>query len=219
MAEKYVLEAQTRTITGKKVNLLRQQGLVPAVIYGAHIAPVIVQVPYRSLEIMLMKAGGTNLIEIKVNGGSYTVLAREVQRDILRSDIMHVDFFAVDEASTIQVDVPLHFINESPAVEARMGILSAGLAMITIETLPSKLLNQIEIDLSTLKNVNDTLYVRDLDLGPDVAIINDPDEMIVRISQTAAARAEEGAEEAVEEEETPTEVEIIHKGKAEEEDF
>lgn len=213
MADRYTIEAQPRAITGKKVNQLRRQGLVPAVIYGAHISPVHVQIPYRPLEVTLMKAGGTNLIDVKVDGSTLTVLAREVQRGVLRADIRHVDFFAVDESSTIRVDVPLHFVNESAAVESRLGQLVTGPSSLTIETLPSKLLSQIEIDLSRIPNVNDTLYVRDLQLGEGIAIVNDPDEMVARISPVSTATEEETETEA-----TPAEVEIISKGKAEEEE-
>ncbi|MBI5670399.1 MAG: 50S ribosomal protein L25 [Chloroflexi bacterium] len=213
MADKYTLEAQPRTITGKKVSQLRRQGLVPAVVYGARVAPVHIQIPYRPLEVTLMKAGGTHLIDLQVDGNTLVVLAREVQRDVLRADIKHVDFFAVDESTKIRVDVPLHFINESPAVEANLGILAAGTTNLTIETLPSKLLSQIEIDLSRLANVGDALYVRDLNLGEGIQIVNDPDEMVVRVSPIATAVEEETTEEA-----TPAEVEIISKGKAEEEE-
>lgn len=213
MADRYSLEAQPRAITGKKVSQLRRQGLVPAVVYGANIAPVHVQIPYRPLEVTLMKAGGTHLIDLKVEDTTLTVLAREVQRDVLRADIRHVDFFAVDESSTIRVEVPLHFINESAAVEARLGILTAGPTTLTVETLPSKLLSQVEIDLSRMPHVGDALYVRDLNLGEGIQIVNDPDEMVARISPVVTATEEEAETEV-----TPAEVEIIQKGKIDEEE-
>lgn len=213
MADKFTLEAQPRTITGKKVSQLRRQGLVPAVVYGARIAPVHVQIPYRPLEVTLMKAGGTRLIDLKVDGKTLSVLAREVQRDVLRANIKHVDFFAVDAATKIRVDVPLHFVNESAAVESNLGVLTTGPASLSIETLPSKLLSRIEIDLTRLSNVGDTLYVRDLTLDEGIQIMNDPDEMIARISPLGVAVQEEVAEEAA-----PGEVEIIAKGKEEEDE-
>lgn len=217
MAQNYALEAQPRDVVGKKVNRLRAQGLVPVVVYGPRQAPLHLQIPFRPLQIALMKAGGTHLIDLKVNNGTYTVIAREVQRDVLRGDILHVDFFAVDEAANIRVDVPVHFTGESPAVLGRKGILITGLTMLAIETLPSKLLDRIEIDLSGLTEVGDAVHVRDVTLPPGIAILNDPDEMIARISQTSAARAAE--EEAEEVSASPAEVEIIQKGKVEEEDF
>ncbi len=217
MAEKFVIEAQSREIVGKKVSQLRRQGIVPVTVYGPKSQPMNLQVPYRPLQIALMRAGGTNLIEISVDGKSTPVLAREVQRDILRNDIMHVDFFAVDMTAKIRIDVPLHFVGDSPAVTTKKGILVTGPTTITVETLPSHLLNQIEIEISNLNEVGDSIHVRDLKLGDEIVIINDPEEMIARISQPAAARSEEDAAAEAAAEGTP-EVEIIKKGKADEEE-
>ena len=222
MAENYLLEAQPRAIVGKKVKQLRRQGLVPAAIFGPKVQPQNLQIPYRPLQVALMKAGGTSLIDISVDGSTTTVLAREVQRDVLRGDIMYVDFFAVDMASTIRTDVPIHFVGESPAVTNRVGILITGPTMLTIETLPSKLLTQIEVDLSPLAEIGDSIHVRDLNLGEDVVVHNDPGELIAHITQTSAARSEEeeAAEAAAAEAEASAEVEVIEKGKKEEdEDF
>ncbi len=216
MAESYVIEAQSREIVGKKVSQLRRQGIVPVTVYGPKAQPVNLQVPYRPLQIALMKAGGTNLIQISVDGKSTPVLAREVQRDILRNDIMHVDFFAVDMTAKISIDVPLHFIGESAAVNSKKGILVTGPTTLSIETLPSHLLNVIEIDISELNEVGDSIHVRDIKLDSEITILNDPEEMIARISQPAAARSEEDA--AAEEAAAAGEVEIIKKGKADEED-
>jgi large subunit ribosomal protein L25 len=216
VAENYVLEAQPRTVVGKKVSQLRRQGLVPVALYGPKVKPMSLQIPYRPLQIALMKAGGTNLIDIQVDGSTQTVLAREVQRDVLRGDILHVDFFVVDLTVSIQIDVPLHFINEAPAVSTRKGILITGPTVLTIETLPSNLLSEIEIDLSGLNEVGDAIHVRDVTLGAGIVIINDPDEMIARISQTPAARSEEAEE--LEGDATAGEVEIIKKGKGDEEE-
>lgn len=215
MAENYVLEAQPRTVVGKKVGALRRTGQVPVVVYGPKTEPLNLQIPYRPLQVALMKAGGTNLIDITFEGGRQTVLARDVQRDVLRGDILHVDFFAVDLLVKIKIDVPIHFVGESPAVNTRKGILITGPTMLSIETLPSHLLSQIEVDLSNLLDVGDAVHVRDLKLDSDITILNDPEEMIARISQSSAARSEE--DEAAEAE-AAGEVEIIKKGKADEEE-
>jgi large subunit ribosomal protein L25 len=221
VADKFTLDAQPRTIVGKKVKQLRRQGLIPVAVYGPKIDPMNLQIPARPLQVMLAKAGGTNLIDIQVDGNPTTVLAREVQRDVLRGDILYVDFFAVDLASTIKTDVPIHFVNESPAVATNQGIMITGPSMLTIETLPTNLISQIEVDLSRLVNVGDSFHVRDLDLGEDIVILHDPGEMIVHITQTSAGRSEEDEllEAAEATEEGGTEPEVIAKGKVEEEDF
>lgn len=207
----FTLEAQPRTLVGKKVSQLRGQGIVPIVVYGPRTEPLALQVPYRPLELTLMKAGGTHLIDLKVNDKTITVLAREVQRDVLRGNILHADFFAVDESEAISADVHVHLEGHSPAVDMGLGILITGTSTITIETLPSKLLDFIPVNISVLKTPGDAIYVRDLNLGPDIKILNDPDEMIVRVAQTAAAMAEEEAEGTG----ALAEPEVIQRGKVE----
>src|SRR5690606_8303092 len=109
---------------------------VPVVVYGPKIQPVPLQVPYRALEVALMKAGGTSLIDINVDGKTHSVLAREVQRNVIKGTIMHVDFMAVDATTIISAEVPVHFVGESPAVGSGMGILLQGSSTITIQTVP-----------------------------------------------------------------------------------
>lgn len=220
VAESYTLEAQAREVVGKQVSQLRVQGLVPAVIYGARFESVAVQIPERALRNTLAKAGGTHIINVVIDGAKpQTVIAREVQRHPLRGDILHVDFLAVDATTVISADIPVYLIGESPAVESRIGMLLAGLTSISIEALPADLIDRVEVDLSTLVELGDSIHVRDLDLGSKVTIKNEPDEMIARITQTSAARAEEEEEAEAAAAEGSAEPEVIARGKEEEEDF
>lgn len=197
MAE-YSLEAQMRTVVGKKVKRIRNSGMVPGTVYGPKTDPIKVQFGYRQLEKTLMSAGGTNLIDINVEGDkTYPVLARDVQRDILKGDILHVDFFAVDMQTKIRADIPLDYVGESPMIASRKGIMITGPNSVTVEMLPSNLINQIKVDVSTLVEMGDTISVKDLPLDDSITVINDPEEMIARIVQPSAARALE-REEALE---------------------
>jgi len=190
----FTLAAQKRSVKGKKVGQLRRSGFIPGALYGPKADPQKLQFAYRELEITLRKAGGTNLIDIVVDGdNSYPVLAREVQRDILKGNILHVDFFAVDMDTKIRAEIPLVYEGESPVVIARRGIMLTGPNSLTVEMLPSRLMNRIAIDVTGLTELGDTIAVKDLNLD-DVTIINDPDEMLARIVQPSAARAEEALE-------------------------
>ncbi|MFN8378775.1 MAG: 50S ribosomal protein L25 [Anaerolineae bacterium] len=211
MAETYTLEAQARTVTGKKVGALRRAGLVPAVVYGSKTEAFNVQIPYRELQTTLLKAGGTHLINIAVDGKVTPVLAREVQRSVMRGEIMHVDFLAVDMSQTIRAEVPVHFVGEPAAVKTGIGVLVTLVQTLEIEALPSDLIDRVNVDVTDLKNFNDAIYVRDLKLGSKVTVIAEPDEMLARIS------AQEEQPEAVEGEITSAEPEVISKGKIEEE--
>jgi len=217
----FTIEAEPRKITGKKVKTVRKAGYVPISVYGPKTDPESLKIPYRALEIILRDAGGTNVIDLKVVGGkTHKVLARDVQRDVLKGTIMHVDFFALDMDSKIRADIPVILNGTSPAVASREGILLTGTNTITIETLPDRLLNQIEIDLTKLEAVGDAITVADLELAEGIEIINEPEEMIARVAQTSAARAEllESMESGEEELEVSAEPEVIAKGKEEEDE-
>ena len=190
----FQLAAQKRLALGKKNRQLRRQGFVPGIVYGPSTEPMSVQFPYRTVELMLMDAGGTNLIDIEVDGAVYPSLAREVQRDVVRGDILHVDFLAVDQSQRISVEVPIVMEGESPVVTAREGILITGRSSLTLEVYPSDIRDRILIDLSQLTEMGAEVLVRDLSFGESVTVHNDPNEMLAKIVQPAAARAEEDLE-------------------------
>ena len=192
---KYTLKAQERTIIGKKVRSLRTQGIVPLVIYGPTQEPKSLQAEYRELEITLAKAGGTNLVDIEVEGGeTLSALARDVQRDVIKGTIEHVDFLAIDPNSRVVIDVPVYFNNQSAAVAARKGILLTGPNALRLEMKASNMRDRIDIDLSQYNELGDSLYVKDLDFGENTRVLNDPEEMVLRIAQSSAARREEALE-------------------------
>jgi len=213
VAEQFSLEAQPRTVTGKNVAKLRREGLVPVVVYGSKVESFNLQIPYRSLQIALANAGGTNLINLNVEGSKQQqVLARSVQRDVIKGEILHVDFLAVDASTKITTVVQIHLNGEAPAVKAGFGTLLNGIQSVEIEALPADLLSRIDVDLSILKDVNDTIHVRDLNLGDKVTILTDHDDMIVRV--TALHEVVEETTDEV----TSAEPEVVKKGKADEDD-
>ena len=191
MAE-YQLNGVVRTVKGKKNRNLRKEGIVPANVYGPANDPISTQFPYRDIEVMLMNAGGTNLIDIVIDGKTYPALARDVQRDVVRGEILHVDFFAVDETKKIRVEVPVVMEGNSPVVLSREGILITGPNTLTLEVFPTDIRNRIVINLDELVELGQEVLVRDLKFGDQVTVINDPTEMIAKIVQPAAARAAEG---------------------------
>lgn len=215
MAETYALDAQPRSITGKKVSQLRTQGLVPVVVYGSLMEPVSLQIPYRPLQVALMKVGGTQLLDIQVNGSTHTVLAREVQRDVVRGDILHVDFLAVDMSEKIVTTVPVHIVGESPIVETRQGQVSQVANSLQVEALPRDLVSSIEVDISGLTQVGDGIYVRDLNLSDKLTVLSEEDELIVHILPIVVQPVEEEGEE---EESTAGEPEVIRRERDEDEE-
>jgi large subunit ribosomal protein L25 len=213
MAQMYQLDAEMREILGKKVKRLRRQGIVPAVVYGPDFENLNIQLDARTLRQVLMQAGGTQLIELHVGDKAIPTLAREVQRNPLRGDIMHVDFYRVAMDRPIRADVPLMLVGESPLVATGEAILVHMTTSVEIEALPAQLPPHIEVDLSALMEMGQNISAGDLPLPTAVTLIGDPDELIVRLDYPQV--------EVVEEEitlEAAAEPEIIRERKAEEEE-
>lgn len=213
----YVIDAEPRSVTGKKVGALRRTGVVPATVYGPKQDPVNVQIPYRPLEVALLKAGGSHLIQLVTDGKGQTVLVRDVQRHTITRKIMHVDFFALDMKAKLRTDLPVHYIGESPAVAAKLGVIITGPTSLHVELLPSKLIDFIPVDISGLTEIGDAILVKDLNIGDDIEILNDPEELLARLTQTAAARSDEEVDEETEDTGS-SEPEVVKRGKDDEED-
>ncbi len=212
--EQLELNVEKRTIVGKQVKQLRDKGIIPAVVFGHEIGSLAIQAPEKALRTVLSRAGTNHLIALKVQGQKKPTLAlvRDVQRDVIKGTVTHVDFQAVVMTEKIRTTVPVHFVSDSPAVLSGLGMLLHDLDEIEIECLPGDLISHIDVDLSALKDLDDAVHVKDLHVPPTVAILNDPEDMVVHV-----ARIVEAAEELEAAPEEAGEVEVVRKGKAEEE--
>ena len=210
-----ILEAEPRTVTGKQVKQLRREGLVPAVLYGKATAPVQVQLQQRPLELVLMKAGEAALISLKIAGEANlrTVLVREQQRNVLTQAVKHVDFYAVVMTEKMSVHIPLTLEGQPPVLAQGGGVLLQPLEEVEVECLPGDLVSHISVDVSVLKTFDDAIHVRDLVLPPGIEVLEDPDELVATCTPVAEEKAEELVAAPVE----AAEVEVVKKGKKEEE--
>ena len=197
--EEIVLNAELRSITGKAVRRLRREGFVPAVMYGHRREPVILKIQERALRQVLREAGTTRLITLNVGGlkGSKRVLVRELQRDAIRHDMLHVDLYEVIMTERITAGVPVVLIGESPPVDNGEGILFQGLNAIEIECLPGDLPPSIEVNLAELTFIDDAVLVRDLKLSDAIEVLSEPEDIIVKILPLEEEEIEEVVEEEV----------------------
>jgi len=214
--EQVELTAEKRTVTGKHVQRLRREGWVPGVMYGHGFEPVPLQFEERSLAHILSRVGGSQLVGINIKGDKQPEMAlvRDVQRDPIRGNFLHVDFYRVMMTERLTAEVPLVTVGESPVTEAREGILLQGISSIEVECLPGDLVDAIEVDLSDLVEIDQGIYVRDLAVPAGIDVLTDVDEMIVRIVPLEAEEIEEEEEEEL----MPgaEEVEVLTEAKEEE---
>jgi large subunit ribosomal protein L25 len=212
--DRLAIDAEPRAVVGKKVKQLRRTGMIPAVIYGTN-DPVTIQLEKKILRRVLRRAGTTNLINISFAGQTRTVLAREIQQHLTRGDLIHVDFQEVDLKVKITAEADLVLVNRSKMMEDGIGSDVLALTSVEIEALPDDLIAEIEVDASQLLSADEAIYVGDLVVPEGVTILADPETAVARFEY---AQLEEEEEEEEEFEATTDSVEIIDKGKAEEED-
>jgi large subunit ribosomal protein L25 len=217
MTEQVELVAERRTMIGKQVRQLRQEGWTPGVLYGHGFDPMPLQFEARSLEHLLSRVGGSQLIAVKIERQKQPEMAlvRDVQRDPIRRDVLHVDFYRVRMTERLTAEVPLEMVEISPVVEQNEGILLQGISTIEVECLPGDLVDAIEVDLSDLVELDQALYVRDLVVPAGIEVLTDADEMIVRVVPLGAEEELEALEEEAMMPEA-AEIEVITEAQAEE---
>lgn len=182
---KLELEVSKREIKGKKVRFLRRGGLVPCNIYGHGIDSVPVQVDVRKLAHVLARAGGTDLVSLKIKNADAPaiVLIREIQRHSMTGEPTHVDFYQVRMTEKLKAEVPLVFTGEAPALKLKNMSLLHALTSLHIEALPDDLPHNIEVDISNLATPEDAMHVKDLKVSDKITVLTDPDQMIIKVSE------------------------------------
>mgnify|MGYP003393824127 CR=1 FL=1 len=188
------IKAEKREISGKKVKNLRNEGKIPAIIYGAGESGLMLQISERDFEKVFKQAGESTLVEVEIGNEKRNVLIHDVSLDPIKDRPMHVDFLQVRMDKLIKATVELLFDGESPAVKLG-GILVKVLREIEVEALPKDLPHQIKVDISKLVNLGDKLTIADLKLPSGVKIHADMEEVLILVE---APRSEEElkAEEA-----------------------
>jgi large subunit ribosomal protein L25 len=189
------LEVSKRDITGKKVRFLRRGGLIPCNIYGHGIESLPVQVDVRKLGHVLARAGGTDLISIKMTDAASpsNVIIRDVQRNPMTGEPIHVDFYQVRMTEKLKTEVPLVFVGEAPASKLKNVSLLHAMNTLQIEALPDDLPHNIEVDISSLALPEQSLHVKDIKVSDKITILSDPDQMIIKVAEVRKAVEEEAA--------------------------
>jgi large subunit ribosomal protein L25 len=175
-----VLEAKERA--EKKHSALRNirlQGNIPGVLYGKNIKNKAIFINAADFIKTIREVGRNSLITMKVNGESHSVLLRDIQKDSLRNEIIHVDFQAVDMSTEVDIDVNVHLVGEAAGVKDG-GVLQQTLHELSIRALPANIPSSIDIDISHLQ-VGETITVGDIDTNGKYEINHEPTEVIATI--------------------------------------
>ncbi len=177
------LALDPRDILGKKVKQLRKTGTIPVHLYGPGLESRPLQCDQSLLIRALSQAGGTTPISITVPGesGEQLTFAREIQWDPVRGNILHVDFLAVQANQPISAQVPISLVGDSPGAHEAGGTVIQQLREVTVEALPLEIPSTIEVDVSRLTDPNGTIRAGEIELGANVTLVTDSEEVVARI--------------------------------------
>ena len=190
-------EARTEQGTGA-VRRLRRTGMIPGSVMKMDKGGVeLIKLPQH--EFMMAMRGHASkqlLVTLDMNGTEVPALMREMQNDVLAGTPIHVDFSEVSLTKKVRVTVPLYLVGEAVGVKLGGGVLAQMLRTVDVECLPADIAEKFEIDVSKM-NVDETLFVRDLQLGDKqtvvtrgeipVAVIKAPDDAPAAAPAAAAA--------------------------------
>jgi large subunit ribosomal protein L25 len=195
MAQQHKLSARPRQESGSNaVKAVRHRDAVPAVIYGASVTPLNLEVSRRDVEVLLSHAAGESiLVDLAIEEGNSTTnrlsLIQEVQHHPVRGDILHVDFHAVQADELIEASIPLEAVGESDGVKNFGGILEIILRELPIRCLPQNLPEILEVDVTKLA-VGDSIHVRDLVLPQGVEAGIDGEVTVLSVAPPNVAVAD-----------------------------
>jgi len=204
MENEITIKAEHRSVTGKKVRNLRLEGWVPGVAYGPHMDAVPIQVARKELVEAYRKVGTSALFGLLLERQKVArpAIIREIQRDSLSLEILHVDVELVDLNRPITTHVPILLTGKSPVVEQGLSVLTHGVDEVEIRALPTAVPASLSVDLAVLTQPDQSVRVSDLVVPEGVSILSEPATVIVyatsiRRLEEAEARAEaKAAEEA-----------------------
>lgn len=209
--EQIPLIAQKRTILGRKVKTLRQQGFIPAHVFGHKVPTIHIQVKNAEFSKVFEQAGETGIIDLSVDDKKRPVLVRNVQIHPVSDELLHIDFYQVNLAEKVKVNVPLEIVGEAPAIEKKIGLLLTPTSEVEIEALPADIPDSIQVDISKLENIGDEIKIKDLKIDKAKIEVHSDEELIVAqigelvTKEMEAVEAEMAAEQAEAAAEAPAE--------------
>ncbi len=204
------LKATERKILGKKVNKLRREGIIPGHVFGKKIETEHVSVKSADFIKVYKEAGETGLVDLKIGEEKVKpVLIRQVQVDPVRGEMLNIDFYQVNLLEKTTVNVPILLIGEEPEiVHTGEAVVIQPMMEIEVEALPDDLPENIEVDISSLKAIDDAITVERLSVPSGVTILAEPESVVVKLDNAVTAEMQALLEEQAAEAAAATETVI-----------
>jgi large subunit ribosomal protein L25 len=169
-----------------QVKSLLEGGFIPAELYGHGIPNVHISVPAKEFGKIFKEAGENTVVTLVIGAQKHPVLIHNVQRNFLTGDLIHIDFYQVNMKEAIVAKIPLEFIGDAPAVREQGATVNKSMLELEVEALPNDLPHRLTVDISTLDEMNKSIYVRDIVVPAGVKILVDPETAVATATPPAA---------------------------------
>lgn len=177
------LRAEKRTLFGRKVKTLRNQGILPANVFGKKIKSVSIQLSADEFAKVFKEAGETGIINLSIAGKESPVLVFNTQTHPVTDELVHIDFRQVNLKEKITATVPVILEGESPAEKSNLGILVQQAHEVEVEALPADLPESLNLDISVLTEADQSLSVSDIKYdSKKISILTSEDQIIAIIA-------------------------------------
>jgi large subunit ribosomal protein L25 len=167
------------------------EDFIPAVLYGKGIENVNLKIKKTEITKIFASAGESNLITLDIENSSVKVLVKDIQRDVMKHTLKHLDFYQVNMKEKINTEIPLHFIGESKAVRELGGMLMKDMDTLEIECLPNDLVDHIDVDISVLDSFEAEIRMQDIKLPKGIVLLyEDHNEIVVSVKEPKVVEEE-----------------------------
>jgi len=214
---KVSLKVNKREITGKKTKTLRAKNQIPLVLYGHGFKAENLGTAKNAFVNVYQKAGSSNLVDLEIDKQKpVKVLIQDIQIDPISDEIIHADLYRVRKDRKLRTQIPLHFSGKSRAVEDKEGNLITHKDSIEVEVLPDDLIDEIKVDISSLRTFEDTIKISDLDIPQGIEVLDEKEDIVANVTPPRSEEELEALEEEVEEDVDAVEVEKEKEAEGEE---
>ncbi|HEX5395176.1 MAG TPA: 50S ribosomal protein L25 [Candidatus Saccharimonadales bacterium] len=189
------LKLQERTTLGKKLNKVRGQGMVPAVIHNHGQESMHVMAPELELERVYEAAGKHHPLNLVIGNRKFLVLIKDAPFHPVKRRLQHVVFQAIRSDEKVEAEIPIRIDGEIPAEKVGLMVLHQ-LDSVEVEALPTNLPDELTVDGTKLAELHDKLTVEDIVVPEGVTILTEAEHPIATVVETRAQVAEEAAEAA-----------------------
>lgn len=214
MGDKINLKLDVREQQGKKVARLRNEGIVPGVMYGHGFDPILVQAEYNVMEKVVREAGKHTPVHVTIDGKKKITLIKDIDRNPVHAQLRHVSFHAVKANEVVHAEVPIHLVGEGESEAEKAGlIVLQAIEVVEIKAKPADLPEALEVSIVSLATVEDKITLADITLpeGVEYADIDqDLDLVVANVYEPAALEAANEAAAGDAEDSSATDVEAEH---------